>query len=235
MRDIPPHARPHRVVVSVGTDYHPFDRIVAWVDEWIADLGELAPTVLVQHGFTDASKLADNIDFLLYEDLIAALRSASAVVVHGGPATIFEARAQGHLPICVPRDPRRGEHVDGHQQRFARRLAEDGLVVLAESQGELHERLNEALAGPGRTRDIANEVPALGAMIELEAILDELQLERVSRLRRLAGGALVRARDWRSRARRGSRASHGPVQASGAAGESTREGKPVTPTEQAPP
>ena len=29
--------------------------------------------------------------------------------------------AHGHLPICVPRDPTSGEHVDDHQQLFARR------------------------------------------------------------------------------------------------------------------
>jgi hypothetical protein len=30
------NARPLSLLVSVGTDFHPFDRLVSWVDEWLS-------------------------------------------------------------------------------------------------------------------------------------------------------------------------------------------------------
>ncbi len=52
------------------------------------------------------------------------------MVAHVGPATVAEARALGKIPIVVPRDPRAGEHVDDHQQRYGERLAEARQVML---------------------------------------------------------------------------------------------------------
>ena len=40
----------------------------------------------------------------------------------------MDARGAGHVPICVPRDPALGEHVDGHQQRFAAVMHDEGMV-----------------------------------------------------------------------------------------------------------
>ena len=42
-----------------------------------------------------------------------------------------DARAGGHLPILVPRDPALGEHVDGHQMRFAGWVESKGLATVA--------------------------------------------------------------------------------------------------------
>jgi hypothetical protein len=76
------------------------------------------------------------------------IRLADVVVLHGGPASIMEVRGLGKLPVVVPRDPRYGEHVDGHQLRFARRMSAAGLVKLCEAQQELTEALKLVRSDP---------------------------------------------------------------------------------------
>jgi UDP-N-acetylglucosamine transferase subunit ALG13 len=85
-------------------------------------------------------------------DLHAALAAADAVVCHGGPATIADARQAGRVPIVLPRDPTLDEHVDDHQQRFARWMAERGQVELATSEPHLHKALDLAMVDPAAFR-----------------------------------------------------------------------------------
>jgi UDP-N-acetylglucosamine transferase subunit ALG13 len=129
------------VLVMVGTDHHPFDRIVDWVDTAARRYPE--HRFLVQHGDSRAPAVAEGSAFLPHGEIRRLLREADGVVCHGGPGTIMDARDAGHVPICVPRDPARGEHVDGHQQRFAALVHQAGVVTRAETVTEFQ----EALAG----------------------------------------------------------------------------------------
>ncbi|MEU5912119.1 glycosyltransferase [Micromonospora sp. NPDC047527] len=147
-RDTAPAAQT-RLLVAVGTDKHPFDRLVDWLAQW--HTGAAQPVGLtVQHGHTRAPHLPGAVPFLGHDALQRAMADADLVVCHGGPATILEARRHGHLPIVVPRDPARGEHVDDHQQLFARRLGAAGLVALCETREALHDALTAGQADPSR-------------------------------------------------------------------------------------
>ena len=135
------------VLVLVGTDHHPFDRLVDWADS----LAQRLPStrVVVQHGATRAPTIAEGHDFVPHHELVELLGSAVAVVCHGGPGTIMDARDAGHVPVVWPRDPEHGEHVDGHQQRFVRLLGGSDLVVATWSTAEVDEAVAEALSGRG--------------------------------------------------------------------------------------
>ena len=138
-----PHPVP-LVLVAVGTDHHPFDRAVEWVESWLRT--RLDPVdVLVQYGHSKAPAVARGSALLDHADLQEAMARASVVVCHGGPATITEARRHGKLPICLPRDPALGEHVDNHQMLFAQRMGAGGVVRLAQTERELRTALDEAL------------------------------------------------------------------------------------------
>ena len=124
--------------VSVGTDHHRFDRLVGWVVDFAVAHPDWA--VALQHGRTPQPQGPANLEAFAFCDhgrLQELFAGSDAVVSHGGPATITEARRTGHLPVVVPRDPQHGEHVDGHQMLFAARLAAAGLVTLARSGAEL--------------------------------------------------------------------------------------------------
>ena len=127
-----------RLFVSVGTDHHRFDRLCGWV----VDFAVAHPDwqVALQHGRTPAPQGPPNLDAFAFSDhgrLQDLFAGSDAVVSHGGPATITEARRTGHVPVVVPRDPTHGEHVDGHQMLFAARLAAAGLVTVVRSGAEL--------------------------------------------------------------------------------------------------
>ena len=106
------------VVALVGTDHHPFDRLVGWVDAWAA--GARDARVVVQHGSARPPAHAEGVRVLPPDELSDLLGRATAVVCHGGPGTIAAVRAAGLLPIVVAREPSRREHVDDHQARFVR-------------------------------------------------------------------------------------------------------------------
>ncbi|HBW18036.1 MAG TPA: hypothetical protein DEH11_02965, partial [Actinobacteria bacterium] len=43
-------SRTPRVVVTVGTDHHPFDRLISWINDWLGQHPEHADTFFVQSG-----------------------------------------------------------------------------------------------------------------------------------------------------------------------------------------
>jgi UDP-N-acetylglucosamine transferase subunit ALG13 len=124
------------------------------------------------------------VQFLGHEDLQRAMAAATLVISHGGPATITEARRNGHLPIVVPRDPAHREHVDNHQQLFARRLGTAGMVWLCETEAELIEALDKGLADPS-VFTLSADARAQGARAEAVAkvgrIVEDLVAQRSRR------------------------------------------------------
>lgn len=141
---------PARVVAAVGTDYHPFNRLIGWVDSWAGANPDVP--VLVQRGVAAPTIHARSVDLLGYEELTGAMADADVVISQGGPATIMDARARGHMPIVVPRRAALGEHVDDHQVRFTAWMVSHGLVATAESEEELHGLLDAVVEDPQKFR-----------------------------------------------------------------------------------
>jgi UDP-N-acetylglucosamine transferase subunit ALG13 len=185
------------VVVTAGTDVHPFDRLVAWADRWCAESGARC---VVQYGTSAPPSVAAGEAYVDHARLQELLAEAAVVVCHGGPATIAEARRGGHVPLVVPRDPALREHVDDHQQRFARRLAADGLIRMCPTEESLRAALGAALADPEAyhaptPREIAEGAAPVGeAVLAVGAIVDALVAPRRRRdLRVLFVGGLGRS------------------------------------------
>lgn len=176
------------IFMTVGTDFHPFDRVIEWLDLWAERNPQWRDTILCQHGASRPSTAGRAVDYLENEQMLALMRNSRAVITHGGPATVFEARRQGHVPLCVPRDPTLGEHVDGHQQRFARFLAREGLVRLCLTWEQFDEELTRAMTLP--REELVGET--LSAALASER-LEELSSHLVRETRPL------RLRAWRRR------------------------------------
>ncbi|HEU4421595.1 MAG TPA: glycosyltransferase [Pilimelia sp.] len=171
---------PGTVLVMVGTDVHAFDRLLDWLERWFAGRSD-EPALVVQYGHSRTPTLPHVVAFLGHDELQRAMAEATLVVSHGGPATITEARRHGHLPIVVPRDPAHREHVDNHQQLFARRLAVAGMVRLCETEVELADALDKGLADPSAFA-LGADSRAQGARAEAVArvgqIVDDLVAQR---------------------------------------------------------
>ena len=139
------------VAVLVGTDHHPFDRLVSWSlrlaaegwAEWFVQFGSTPWPSSPPDGVRGSRLLAGG-------ELLDLVGDAGCVVCHAGPGLLMDAAGAGHRPVVVPRDPARGEHVDGHQMLFTRRMAATGKVAAAHDLSTLRARIQEALAQPAR-------------------------------------------------------------------------------------
>jgi UDP-N-acetylglucosamine transferase subunit ALG13 len=166
------------IVALVGTDHHPFDRLVRWVDGWAGAHRDLPtsgrPRVVIQHATAAPPEHAEGIGIVPAGELAELLSSATAVVCHAGPGTIAAVRAAGRRPIVLARDPRLGEHVDDHQGRFAAALARTGTVQEVGDATGLAAALDAALADPESQRVLPEAVDAGPAIARFSDAVDRL-------------------------------------------------------------
>ncbi|PRA10544.1 glycosyl transferase family 28 [Arthrobacter sp. MYb211] len=165
------------VLALVGTDHHPFDRMVNLVDELLAghDPSDGALSCLIQFGTAQAPSSAQGRDFLAKDEVKEHIDRADLVLCHGGPSTIVEILRSGKMPLVMPRDPERGEHVDGHQQRFARHMAGLGLVQLVDSVQQVRAEVEQFTAGADERLKPGIELPSPDeSALRLGLIVDRL-------------------------------------------------------------
>ncbi|MFW0121771.1 glycosyltransferase [Rothia sp. CCM 9419] len=135
------------LVVSLGTDYHKFDRLVEWVESYL--LNHPTVTCLFQHGFTEGAEHATkNIDRMPRSELLKIYEEAKVVVVQGGPGSILDAREVGVIPIAVPRLAEFDEVVDNHQVQFSQVMENNGEAFVAIDARDLAQKIDEALNNP---------------------------------------------------------------------------------------
>lgn len=178
MSAAPEQALAFDVLVTVGTDHHPFDRLVRWVDSWATAHPE--HPCLIQRGTSVQPETCYSHRYVPYEDLVESMEASTVIVTHGGPATIMEARASGRMPIVVPRRPDLGEHIDDHQIRFSRWMAGRRQVLLAETEDELHRELDQAFVDPSRARVGADDADIAASVQRFSDLVEDL-LERRKR------------------------------------------------------
>ena len=166
-----------RVVVSVGTDHHPFERMLDWVASAQESLGL---DVFAQRGTTSGRPHMDSSDYLSQAELDAELASADVVICHGGPGTIAAARRHGHRPIVIARDPSLGEHVDDHQMRFAAKLADEHIIHLASTLDEL----KQLILAPNPKATVAEQDDtSIAAVDEFASLMHRFLNGKVARRR----------------------------------------------------
>lgn len=137
-----------RVVVVVGSDHHPFDRLVGWVACWLEEHPEQRGSFFVQAGTSSTVPPCQAAPLLRHDALKDLLQQADVVISHGGPGSALDCWNRGILPIVVPRLRRYGEHVDDHQLDFCRAQNDAGRVLLVESYDQLKHHLERATVDP---------------------------------------------------------------------------------------
>jgi UDP-N-acetylglucosamine transferase subunit ALG13 len=126
------------IFVTIGTS-EPFDRLIAALPD------DASEELVVQCGQSSMRPAGAEVhEYLSYDELVSLVRRARVVVCHAGVGTILTALANGRRPIVVPRLARHGEAVDDHQVALARRLADVGLVLLAEDPSLVPQLLADA-------------------------------------------------------------------------------------------
>src|SRR4051812_34370464 len=96
------------ILVTVGTNDAPFDRLIAAIDDIPGD-----EEILAQCGASNCRPArASCVDYLPFDALTAAARDARLIVTHGGAGSIILSLSHGKQPFVVPRQHRYGEAVD---------------------------------------------------------------------------------------------------------------------------
>lgn len=170
-----------KTVVSLGTDYHPFDRLVSWMDEWL-EQQPAPPSCLVQHGYSRPPHFAPGVTMVSHQEILDLYTSADVVVVQGGPGSIFDALSTGHIPIAVPRRAQLKEVVDDHQVEFTRQLVKQGLAVMAETKESLWAELEHAVREPADFYTTPRPSGSLAAALRLGQAIEDLQSRPAGRV-----------------------------------------------------
>ncbi len=126
------------ILVSLGTEAFPFNRLIRAAD----DLAEkfAGEPVFVQTGICPDAVMPQKCPsarLMPYADLAARVNEARIVISHAGVGLLLMCLRAGKIPVVVPRRKKMGEHVDDHQLELARRMAQQGYVIMTENTDEL--------------------------------------------------------------------------------------------------
>lgn len=179
------------LLVTVGTDHHPFGRLLEWVHDWSSAHPDVS--LLAQSGASPVPAGLPARPFLGPDELRTLIAQASVVICHGGPGTIAECHHAGRRPVVVPREHARGEHVDDHQVRFTERLDAADQIHRATTREELYRLLDRSLRDPEAFRmptDVADLEQAVATFGRLVADAPERRPSRRARPRALQAASL---------------------------------------------
>lgn len=136
------------IFVCVGSREYQFNRLLAKIDELIAD-GELNEKVFAQIGQSDyLPKGYDYERFMSIDDFKEYQKKADIIISHGGTGALIGALKLGKQVIAVPRLEKYGEHIDDHQIQISSVLAEEGYLRYVTDMDKLIEEIRYLQSNP---------------------------------------------------------------------------------------
>ena len=118
------------ILVSVGTEKFPFNRLMGWLD-LLLERGVFGDEELVvQYGTCTVLPAGARVYRLLREqDFQDLVQRARLVIAHCGEGTVLLLDGMDTPFLLVPRSQRYQEHVDDHQVELAQALASIGVPI----------------------------------------------------------------------------------------------------------
>lgn len=121
------------IFVTVGTHEQPFNRLIEYMDHFVARV-ELGEDVVIQTGYsTYEPKHCVWRRLFSYHEMVENIAEARIVITHGGPSSFILPLQVGKIPIVVPRQKKFHEHINDHQVNFCRAVSErQGNIIVVE-------------------------------------------------------------------------------------------------------
>lgn len=158
------------IIVTVGTEKYPFDRLLKAVDGLRDQLKD--EPVFMQTGSSAFTPSYPHESFISYKELREKIREARIVVAHAGAGTLLMCIELGKIPVMMPRKRSFREHVDDHQNMLATSMAEKGLIILAETPEQVQEKILNYDEYYERRKIIDTKAPSL--VHHLKEVLNQL-------------------------------------------------------------
>ena len=151
------------ILVTVGTEKFPFDRLVKTIDKARGE-GRILKKVFIQKGnSTYIPKWAEYVDFLDYEQMIELVKEADIIVSHAGVGSLLLCWELEKIPIIFPRRADFGEHLDDHQMELAKAMDRLSKAIVAYDEKGLLRKINIYAFLAGRIKKKEN--PTRSAII----------------------------------------------------------------------
>ncbi len=129
------------IFVTVGAQMA-FDRLIGWMDDWAVAEGR--QDVIAQIGPSSYQpQRLEIVPFMSPPEFRARIAQADVIVAHAGMGSILNALELGKPILVVPRLSSLGETRNDHQVGTAQRLAEEGLVRVADTRERLAEQMRK--------------------------------------------------------------------------------------------
>ena len=133
------------ILVTVGTEKYPFNRLMEWIDNLIAQklIQPEQEEIVIQYGTcTIVPKGVKSYSVLKETDFLSLVEKARLIIAHCGEGTIDLLALVNKPFILVPRQFAGQEHVDNHQLELAQEL-EKQAIPIAYCQNDLANFLAE--------------------------------------------------------------------------------------------
>ena len=126
------------IFVTVGTHEQPFNRLIETVDKMKAE-NVFSDDVMIQTGYsTYKPKFCEWQKLYPYDKIFELVNRARIVITHGGPSSFIMPLQIGKIPIVFPRQKQYSEHVNDHQLKFCKAVADRfGNIIVVSSDDEL--------------------------------------------------------------------------------------------------
>lgn len=127
------------ILITVGTEKFPFNRLMNWIDRLIVQnlIQPEKEEIIIQYG--SCTFVPDRVlgySILKETDFLSLVEKARIIIAHCGEGTIDLLALINKPFILVPRSHNFQEHVDDHQVELAQQLAKQGIPI-ANSQADL--------------------------------------------------------------------------------------------------
>lgn len=145
------------ILVTVGTHYQKFHRLIEAADYYAATTDE---RVIIQSGCCCYKPIhSDCFDFIEYEKLKGFFTEARVIVMHAAAGSILLGLKMGKPLVLVPRKKRYHEHNDDHQLELAEALDRDHKAVMcdpltAENLSFAIEKAYHQIAEPAKSNEL---------------------------------------------------------------------------------
>lgn len=120
------------ILVTVGTEQFPFDRLMSWINTLIKQkfLDPSVEEIVVQYGSCQVVPRNVTAEAVFPEESFSTyIKQARHIISHCGEGSVYALAASGNPYILVPRHYAYQEHVDNHQEEWARMLEKQGVAV----------------------------------------------------------------------------------------------------------